>query len=430
MGRCGDCGQYGTFVEETEAESARATTRATIVQPQQLSEVETLVEERFSTAIAEFDRVLGGGVVPGSLVLIGGEPGIGKSTLLLQVANNVAEQGSKALLVTGEESPRQVRMRADRLGALSENLYLLPEIDIERIEARVRELEPSLLVIDSIQTLYDPGVTSAPGSVSQVRECTARLMRLAKEDSIPTFIVGHVTKDGAIAGPRVLEHMVDTVLYFEGDSHYTYRLVRAVKNRFGSTNELGIFEMKGGGLEPVANPSALFLAQRPPNVAGSVVVAAVEGSRPLLLEVQALVSRSYANMPRRLSTGIDYNRMLLILAVLERRCGLHFEEQDVFVNVAGGLRATEPAADLGVALALASALKERPVGHGVVAFGEIGLTGEVRFVGHADRRLAEADKLGFTQAVLPAQEVSPQVPKTIELVGAATAGDAIAAVLG
>ncbi len=429
MGRCGDCGQYGTFVEETEAESPRAMTRATIVQPQQLSEVETLVEERFSTAIAEFDRVLGGGVVPGSLVLIGGEPGIGKSTLLLQVANNAAEQGSKALLVTGEESPRQVRMRADRLGALSENLYLLPEIDIEQIEARVRELVPSLLVIDSIQTLYDPGVTSAPGSVSQVRECTARLMRLAKADNIPTFIVGHVTKDGAIAGPRVLEHMVDTVLYFEGDSHYTYRLVRAVKNRFGSTNELGIFEMKGGGLEPVANPSALFLAQRPPNVAGSVVVAAVEGSRPLLLEVQALVSRSYANMPRRLSTGIDYNRMLLILAVLERRCGLHFEEQDVFVNVAGGLRATEPAADLGVALALASALKERPVDHGVVAFGEIGLTGEVRFVGHADRRLAEADKLGFTQAVLPAQEVSPQVPKSIELVGAATAGDAIAAVL-
>lgn len=430
MGRCSDCGEYGTFVEETQSESPRAGARASSsTQPQQLSEIETLTEERFPTAIDEFDRVLGGGVVPGSLVLIGGEPGIGKSTLLLQVANNVAARGSKVLVVTGEESPRQVRMRADRLGVLAGDLFLLPEIDIEQIETQVDEFAPALLVIDSIQTLYDPNVSSAPGSVSQVRECTARLMRLAKDKNIPTFIVGHVTKDGAIAGPRVLEHMVDTVLYFEGDSHYTYRLVRAVKNRFGSTNELGIFEMKGSGLEPVANPSAMFLAQRPEAVAGSVVVAAIEGSRPLLVEVQALVSRSYLNMPRRLATGIDYNRLLLILAVLERRAGLHFEEQDVFVSIAGGLRATEPAADLGVALALASALKERPVDADVVAFGEVGLTGEVRFVGQVDKRVAEAHKLGFKHAMLPAQEVAPQAPKSMRLTGVATVGDAIAAAL-
>lgn len=432
MGRCVDCGQYGTMVEEVVAEASKSATgaRSGLSQkPQQLSQIETIVEERFPTRIDEFDRVLGGGVVPGSLVLIGGEPGIGKSTLLLQVANNVAAAGTKVLIVTGEESARQVRMRADRLGALADQLFLLPEVDVDVIEARVAELLPGMLVIDSIQTLFDPAVSSAPGSVGQVRECTARLMRLAKDRSIPTFIVGHVTKDGAIAGPRVLEHMVDTVLYFEGDSHYTYRLVRAVKNRFGSTNELGIFEMKGSGLEPVSNPSAMFLAQRPDGVAGSVVVAAVEGSRPILVEIQALVSRSYLNMPRRLATGIDYNRLLLILAVLERRAGLHFEEQDVFVNVAGGLRASEPAADLGVALALASALKERPVDRGIVSFGEVGLTGEVRFVGQADKRLAEADKLGFKRAVLPAQEVAGHVPKRLAITGVGTVTEAIAATL-
>jgi len=431
MGRCSDCGQYGTFVEETIAEASGKTSthRSSCAQPRQLAEIQTLDEERFSTSIDEFDRVLGGGVVPGSLVLIGGEPGIGKSTLLLQVANNVAAQDARVLVVTGEESARQVRMRADRLGALAGELYLLPEIDVQAVSAHVAELQPALLVIDSIQTLYDPDVSSAPGSVSQVRECTARLTRIAKDKNVPTFIVGHVTKDGAIAGPRVLEHMVDTVLYFEGDSHHTYRLVRAVKNRFGSTNELGIFEMRSSGLEPVANPSAMFLAQRPEAVAGSVVVAAVEGSRPLLVEVQALVSRSYLNMPRRLATGIDYNRLLLILAVLERRAGLRFQEQDVFVNVAGGLRATEPAADLGVALALASALKERPIESGTVAFGEVGLTGEVRFVGQIDKRLSEAHKLGFTQAVLPAQEVPPDAPKRMKLAGVATVAEAVDAVL-
>lgn len=428
MGRCPDCGEYGSFVEERVNGAARVARPSSglTTQPQQLAEIETLAEERIPTAIDEFDRVLGGGIVPGSLVLLGGEPGIGKSTLLLQVANSVAARGAKVLLVTGEESPRQVKMRADRLGALAGNLYLLPEVDVDAIEARVEDLAPTLLVVDSIQTLYDSAVSSAPGSVSQVRECTARLMRVAKDKQIPTFIVGHVTKDGAIAGPRVLEHMVDTVLYFEGDSHYTYRLVRAVKNRFGSTNELGIFEMRGSGLEPVANPSALFLAQRPEGVAGSVVVASVEGSRPLLVEVQALVSRSYLTMPRRLATGIDYNRLLLILAVLERRAGLRFEEQDVFVNVAGGLRATEPAADLGVALALASALKERPIDTGIVTFGEIGLTGEVRYVGHVEKRVAEAEKLGFARALLPAQEVTADTPKVLEMTGVGTVAQAIA----
>lgn len=430
MGRCPDCGQYNTFVEETVSEPPSGlSARGSGATPEQLTEIETIAEERFSTRIDEFDRVLGGGVVPGSLVLIGGEPGIGKSTLLLQAANNIAAGGARVLIVTGEESGRQVKMRADRLGAVAEELYLLPEINVEQVEAQVDSIGPALVVIDSIQTLYDPNISSAPGSVGQVRECTARLMRVAKDKNVPTFIVGHVTKDGAIAGPRVLEHMVDTVLYFEGDSHHTYRLIRAVKNRFGSTNELGIFEMKGTGLEPVANPSALFLSQRPQDVAGSVVIAAIEGSRPLLIEVQALVSRSYLNMPRRLATGIDYNRLLLILAVLERRAGMHFEEQDVFVNVAGGLRATEPAADLGVALALASALKERPIDSRTVAVGEVGLTGEIRFVGQIDKRIAEARKLGFAQVLLPPQEVTTGAPKDIELTGVAGVSEAIASVL-
>ncbi len=430
MGRCPDCGQFGTMVEETEQSGPRETTLSVAREPpRQITEIETLIEERFPTSIEEFDRVLGGGVVPGSLVLIGGEPGIGKSTLLLQVAHNVAAEGRKVLVVTGEESARQVRMRADRLGAIAEELYLLPEIDVESIERHVDELSPSLLVIDSIQTLYDSNVTSAPGSVSQVRECTARLMRVAKGKGVPTFIVGHVTKDGAIAGPRVLEHMVDTVLYFEGDSHHAYRLVRAVKNRFGSTNELGIFEMKGTGLEPVANPSAVFLAQRPESVAGSVVVAAIEGTRPLLVEIQALVSRSYLNMPRRLATGIDYNRLLLILAVLEKRGGMRFEDQDVFVNVAGGLKATEPAADLGVALALASALREKPVSEGLAAFGEVGLTGEVRFVGQAEKRLSEASRLGFTKALLPRQELPADMPKSLKAVGVTSVSEAIDAAM-
>jgi len=414
------------MVEEIVAGGAReAAFSVSAEEPRQIAEIETIDQERFPTLICEFDRVLGGGVVPGSLVLIGGEPGIGKSTLLLQVAHGVAAAGNKVLVVTGEESARQVRMRADRLGAISSELYLLPEIDVDAIERHVEKLDPALLVVDSIQTLYDPSVGSAPGSVGQVRECTARLMRIAKGKGLPTFIVGHVTKDGAIAGPRVLEHMVDTVLYFEGDTHHAYRLVRAVKNRFGSTNELGIFEMKGQGLEAVSNPSALFLAHRPEAVPGSVVVAGMEGSRPLLVEIQALVSRGYLSVPRRLATGIDYNRLLLILAVLERRAGLHFEQQDVFVSVAGGVKATEPAADLGVAIALASALKERPVAEGLAVFGEVGLTGEVRFVGQADKRVSEAAKLGFSKVLLPRQEVSEQMTKTIKVVGVASVAEAI-----
>jgi DNA repair protein RadA/Sms len=372
---------------------------------QPITDVVVEHETRIPTGLNELDRVLGGGVVPGSLVLIGGEPGIGKSTLLLQAAHELSGRIGKVLVVSGEESVRQISLRANRLGTLKPDLFLLSEVDVTLIDSQVKALQPGLLIIDSIQTMFHPDVASAPGSVSQVRESTHYLMRLAKGSGIPTFIVGHVTKDGSIAGPRVLEHMVDTVLYFEGDNYQSFRIVRAVKNRYGSTNEIGIFEMTDAGLIEVANPSALFLSQRPEHSPGSVVIATVEGTRPLLVELQSLVSESHLSMPRRMATGLDFNRIALIVAVLDRRFGMRLGSEDIYVNVVGGVKVNEPAADLGIALAIASAHRDNTVPADCVAIGEIGLAGEVRFVNQLEQRLKEAEKLGFKRAIIPDQEL-------------------------
>ncbi len=394
FGRCNECGEYGSLVEEIErpAKPERVAGRSAHVALSELASEDDA--ERDSTGIGEFDRVLGGGLVKGSLVLLGGEPGIGKSTLLLQVAESLAGRGSRVLYVCGEESPQQVALRARRLGAKADSLLLLPEVDIAAIESATEELGPDLLIVDSIQTATDGDLGGAAGSVGQVRACTARLMRVAKDRNVATVIVGHVTKEGAIAGPRVLEHIVDTVLYFEGDRDHAFRVVRAVKNRFGSTSEVGIFEMGERGLVPVEAPSAALLADHADSVAGSVVMATVEGSRPLLVEIQALVSPSYLPAPRRLATGIDSGRLLQVLAILERRMGLSFGGQDVYVNVAGGLRIAEPAADLPLALALVSALLDAPLGRSFAAFGELALTGAVRPVGRTDARLKECARMG------------------------------------
>lgn len=402
MGRCNECGEYGTFVEEIEqpvpsgARAARASTVAV-----RLSEVGAIDQSRVATGVAEFDRVLGGGLVRGSLVLLGGEPGIGKSTLLLQVADALAAQG-EVLYVCGEESPQQIGLRAARLGAHADRVSLLPELDISAVETAVAASRPSVLVLDSIQTAFDPELSGAPGSVGQVRSCTARLMRIAKDLGVTTLIVGHVTKDGSIAGPRVLEHMVDAVLYFEGDRDHAFRVVRAVKNRFGSSDEIGIFEMGEHGLLGVGSPSAHLLADRGDGVSGSAVMAAIEGSRPLLVEIQALVTPSYLPAPRRLANGVDGSRLLQVLAVLERRAGLSFGGQDVYVQVAGGLRIAEPAVDLPLALAVASALLGKPVPGDTVAFGEVALTGRVRPVGQSSTRLREAVRMGMSHAIVSA----------------------------
>ena len=395
-GRCPECGEYGTFIEEVADRSA-ASSRAlgAPVRPVRLADVETAGDRRVASGIAEFDRVLGGGLVRGSIVLLGGEPGIGKSTLLLQVADALARAGTRVLYACGEESPAQVKMRAERLGC-SGDIGLLPATDVALVESAALEDRADVLIVDSIQTMFDPDSPGSPGSVGQVRASTARLTRLAKEHGVTTLVVGHVTKEGAIAGPRVLEHMVDTVLYFEGDRDHAFRIVRAVKNRFGSISEIGVFEMVEAGLAQVPNPSAALLAHRPADVAGSAVMAAMEGSRPVLVEIQALVSPSYFQMPRRLANGIDPQRLLQVLAVLERRAGLAFGQHDVYVSVAGGMRITEPAADLPLALALASARRDVALPGALVSFGEIGLAGEIRAVPHASARVSEASRLGLT----------------------------------
>lgn len=420
MGRCPDCGEWNTMVEEP-IESGISRSKAGLApaeSPQPVTSIAADAEARVPTGMPEFDRVLGGGVVPGSLVLIGGEPGIGKSTLLLQVAHALGERLGTVLIASGEESPRQISLRAKRLGALSEKLLLLSETDVTVLEQQIRHTEPALLIVDSIQTMFHPDLPSAPGSVGQVRECTHYLMRIAKQTHLPIFIVGHVTKDGSIAGPRVLEHMVDTVLYFEGDNYHSFRIVRAVKNRFGSTNEIGIFEMTEAGLMEVTNPSAQFLSQRPDCPSGSIVVATVEGTRPLLVELQALVSSSYLTMPRRMATGYDHNRLSLIVAVLDRRVGLHLGQEDIYLNVAGGIKISEPAADLAVAIAIASSHKDIPIDKELVAIGEVGLTGEVRYVSQLEARLKEASKLGFKRAIVPDQEVRSKSGLGIELLKA------------
>ncbi|PLX82995.1 MAG: DNA repair protein RadA [Desulfuromonas sp.] len=418
LGRCPDCAQWNTLVEEAlPAAKTKGRAPGPAGRPQRLQEVQAAEEDRIRCGIGEFDRVLGGGVVPGSLTLIGGDPGIGKSTLLLQGVDRLAAAGL-ALYVTGEESTRQVKLRGERLGACAENLYLLAETSLEAILERVKELNPAFLVIDSIQTVFTAALESAPGSVSQVRECAGRLMQLAKGEGVPTFLVGHVTKDGAIAGPRMLEHMVDTVLYFEGDPGHPYRILRAVKNRFGSTNEIGVFEMQEKGLREVSNPSELFLAERPEGAAGSSVVSSLEGSRPILVELQALVSGSSFGTPRRTAMGIDHNRVSLLVAVLEKKVGLSLLSQDIFVNVAGGVRLDEPAVDLGVLAALASSHLNRPVPPRTLLFGEVGLAGEVRAVSRPELRVKEAARLGFDRCLLPAGNLkSIEPPPAMELVG-------------
>ncbi|KKM12743.1 DNA repair protein RadA [Clostridiales bacterium PH28_bin88] len=402
LGRCPACESWNSLVEERVMASGpvpRGVSTANL--PVAVTEITCGSTTRFSTGLGELDRVLGGGVVPGSLVLVGGDPGIGKSTLLLQAADRVARSHGTVLYVSGEESVEQVRMRAERLQALHPSLFLAAESGMESVTGFIAGMEPGLVIIDSIQTMYLPDLPSAPGSVGQVRECAARLLHVAKGQNIPVVLVGHVTKEGNLAGPRVLEHMVDTVLYFEGERHHAFRILRAVKNRFGSTNEIGVFEMSDGGLREVANPSEVFLAQRPLGATGSVVVASMEGTRPVLLEVQALVAGNAYNNPRRLVTGLDWNRALLMVAVLDKRIGLNLGGCDVYLNVAGGVRAEEPALDLGICLAIASSLKNRPVDQFTTVIGEVGLTGEVRAVSQLEARVKEAAKLGFKRCVVP-----------------------------
>jgi DNA repair protein RadA/Sms len=405
LGKCPDCGSWSSFVEEKSfagAKHASSARDAGRTEPVVLSAIAAASEKRTSTGIREFDRVLGGGVVDGSVILVGGDPGIGKSTLLLQTFSGLAKKAGRLLYVSGEESPRQIKMRAERLSVESDDIVLLPETSIEGILDTAAKLSPGAMVVDSIQTVFTQELLSAPGSVGQVRECAAKLMLFAKRSNVPVFIVGHVTKEGTIAGPRVLEHIVDTVLYFEGDRGHAYRILRTIKNRFGSTNEIGIFEMSDAGLREVDNPSELFLAERPQDVSGSTVVASLEGTRPLMVELQALVSQTNFGMPRRTSIGVDFNRVNLLVAVLEKRAGLHLGGMDIFINVAGGLKIVEPAVDLGVIAAITSSARDVPVGQRTFVFGEVGLSGEVRAVAQAEARLKEASKLGFKRAVIPA----------------------------
>ena len=424
MGKCTDCGEWNSFAEEQViASRKKAVVPTSTAAVKLLAEVSATEGDRHRCGIGELDRVLGGGVVPGSLSLIGGDPGIGKSTLLLQVLGKLAG-GKKALYVTAEESDRQVKLRAERLGVSTENLFLLPETSLEAILERVRDLDPDFLVIDSIQTIFTAALESAPGSVSQVRECAGRLMQLAKGEGVTTFLVGHVTKDGAIAGPRMLEHMVDTVLYFEGDGGHPYRILRAVKNRFGSTNEIGVFAMRQTGLEEVPNPSELFLAERPEDAIGSVVVPSLEGSRPILVELQALVSGASFGTPRRTTMGLDHNRASLLVAVLEKKAGLSMLAQDIFLNVAGGVRLDEPAVDLGMLAALASSHLNKKVPAGTVLFGEVGLAGEVRAVSQPEQRIKEAARLGFDRCYLPQGNLKGMEKSgKIELVGVRNISD-------
>jgi len=403
LGRCPSCQEWNSFQEFKIPSGKEAAPRSSRVSqaPVSITDVDLAEESRLNTNISELDRVLGGGIVPGSLVLIGGEPGIGKSTLLLQAARALAQSGSSVLYVTGEESVQQVSLRAARLAALDPSISLLAEHNLDSILDAIRETPSPVVIIDSIQTMYSDGLTSSPGTVSQIRECTARLMRMAKESGCSILLVGHVTKDGGLAGPKTLEHMVDCVLYFEGDRHHVFRLLRCVKNRFGSTNEIGVFLMTSAGLEVVNNPSQLFLSQGENNQPGSVVSATMEGSRPLLVEIQALVTGSGLNNPRRMADGLDYNRLALLLAVLEKRGGLHLQGHDVYVNVVGGVQLSEPAVDLAVVLAAASAFRDKTLIKGLMAVGEVGLTGEIRAVSRLEQRLREGAKLGFTCAIVP-----------------------------
>ncbi len=429
MGRCPECGEWNTLVEVVEAAvSTRSAARA-VTAPMSMAEVPPQALDRVRVPIGELDRVLGGGIVPGSLVLVGGDPGIGKSTLLLQLSSVLADQRGPVLYVSGEESVFQIKMRGERLGLKSANLYLLAESNLDRIVEHLEQLSPVLVIIDSIQSVYLEDVGSTAGSVSQLRDCTARLLQLAKGSGVPIFLVGHVTKEGAIAGPKLLEHMVDAVLYLEGERFHSYRLLRSVKNRFGSTHEVGVFEMHEEGMLEVANPSVAFLADRTLMRSGSTVVVTLEGTRALLAEIQALTSYSPSHMPRRTANGLEMNRLLLLTAVLAKRLGLKLYDQDVYVNVVGGLRIDEPAADLGVALAIVSSLKDVPIDPELAVMGEVGLSGEVRGVSHLEQRLREAAKLGFKRCLVPQSARLPRVQE-LQLLAARGLEEAIELSLG
>lgn len=427
LGQCPMCKEWNTFVEEavsvTKSSTVKPSKEAEIVA---LKDIETNNEDRIFTRIKELDRVLGGGIVPGSLVLVGGDPGIGKSTLLLQVCQKLCEEKKQVLYISGEESLKQIKLRANRMGEFKEELYLLCETNFEVIRSVIEKRKPDIVVIDSIQTMYSEEVASAPGSVSQVRESTNVFMQLAKGLGISIFIVGHVTKEGTVAGPRVLEHMVDTVLYFEGDRHASYRILRGVKNRFGSTNEIGVFEMRQNGLVEVENPSEFMLNGKPEHASGSVVACSIEGTRPILIEIQALVCNSNFGMPRRTAAGTDYNRVNLLMAVLEKRVGLHLSNYDAYVNIAGGVKMNEPAIDLGIVMAIVSSYKNKAIDEKTIVFGEVGLSGEVRAVSMPEQRVAEAKKLGFETCIIP--EVSKDMVKDIQgikVIGVKNIGDAI-----
>jgi DNA repair protein RadA/Sms len=433
MGRCADCGAWNTLVEERVAEPAAAVAAGPSryalgggTGARLYADIRMEDAPRLPSGIEEFDRVLGGGIVPGSLVLLGGEPGIGKSTLLLQAAAAFARSVGPVLYSSGEESEHQVKSRGERLGVGDAPLYLLAETCLERVLEEAARIRPALLVVDSIQTLYSLKLQSAPGSIGQVRECATQLLFTSKGQNLPTFLVGHVTKEGSLAGPKSLEHIVDTVLYFEGEQHHVHRIIRAVKNRFGAVSELGVFEMTGEGLRPVPNPSQLFLAERSAAAPGSAVFCCIEGSRPILVEVQALVSSSlYAN-PRRTAIGFDQNRLSLLVAVLEKRAGFSLVGEDVYLNVAGGITVNEPAADLAVAAAVASSLRNRPVAEKTAVFGELGLSGEIRAVTQAARRAREAAQMGFTRCILPRGNLDPRDrPDGCELIGVAAVGEAL-----
>jgi DNA repair protein RadA/Sms len=439
LGRCPECGAWNSLVEEraeapaASGEVAKRYSLATTTGPQLYADIDTVVAERLTSGIGEFDRVLGGGVVPGSLVLIGGEPGIGKSTLLLQAAAHFAKTFGPVLYSSGEESEHQIKSRGERLGVASSTgsgqavpMYILAETCLERILEEIARLKPSFVIVDSIQTVFSLKFQSAPGSIGQVREAATQLLFAAKGQNIPTFLVGHVTKDGSLAGPKALEHIVDTVLYFEGEKHHAHRVVRAVKNRFGAVSELGVFEMTGTGLRAVPNPSQLFLAERPANVPGSAVLCCVEGSRPMLVEIQALVSTSTYGNARRMTSGLDQNRLSLLLAVLEKRAGLNLVAEDVFVNVAGGISVDEPAADLGIVAAVASSVRNRPVSASTAVFGEVGLAGEVRGTSQSALRVREAAQMGFTRCIVPYGNCAREdAPPGLQLIEVKTVSEAI-----
>ncbi len=431
MGKCPGCNTWNTLVEEMEVRGRgnwHTGGQTPNAKPEKITAIESEKEPRITTAMKEFNRVLGGGIVPGSLMLIGGDPGIGKSTLLLQISSQLADKQLSVLYISGEESTRQTKLRADRLGVSADTLYVLAETNMTDIATQIEAIQPSFVVIDSIQTIYREEVASAPGSVSQVRECTSQLMKIAKTNGIPVCIVGHVTKEGSIAGPRLLEHMVDAVLYFEGERHHMYRILRGVKNRFGSTHEMGIFEMKEQGLREVMNPSEIFLEERSQGAAGSTVVASMEGTRPVLVEIQDLISPSSFGNPRRMATGIDNNRVPLLMAVLEKRAGFMLQNQDAYIKVAGGVKLDEPAIDLAIVVSIASSFRDQATMPEDIFVGEVGLTGEIRRVSRIEQRVQEAAKLGFKRVICPRKNLDGwQVPEGIQVIGVDTVQEALEA---